>query len=443
MSEKEKARLAGRAPEQLNGNSSSAPIIDDDASGCHQQSDCLIDEDAAADMAEFEMSLVRQESAELARPGAEILDEVLTFLKRFIAYPDEESAIAHALWIAHSHRVDLWESTPRLAFLSPEPGSGKTRALELTELLVPNPAEAVSMTASALFRLTQGEEGLPTILHDEVDTVFGPRAKGNEELRALLNAGHRRGATVCRSVGDRHGRFTVERIEAFCAVALAGLGDLPDTILSRSIVISMRRRSRDEHVEAFRRRLHAQEGHALRDKLAAWLVDEPRFGQPEFVWPEMPAGVDDRDADIWESLLAIAEAAGGNWPQRARVTAVTVVTRSRESSPSLGIRLLSDLQQVFGGGKAMPSTEIIKRLNALEEAPWAELDGAGLDPRRLASLLSPYGVRPATIRIEGRPQKGYRASDLRDAWERYVPRGGSPDPVTKVTSVAGLTGSRN
>ena len=122
----------------------------------------------------------------------------------------------------HTHLMSAWEPTPRLAFLSPEPGSGKTRALEITQLLVPNPVEAVNVTPSYLFRKVGGEEGMPTILFDEIDTVFGPKAKENEEIRAQLNAGHRRGAVAGRCA-IRGKAVMTEEIPAYCAVALAGL----------------------------------------------------------------------------------------------------------------------------------------------------------------------------------------------------------------------------
>ncbi len=95
--------------------------------------------------------------------------------------------------------MEVWDSTPRIAFLESEPGSGKTRALEVTEPLVPGPVEAVNVTSAYLFRKVGGEGGPPTILHDEIDTVFS-KAKENEEIRGLLNAGHRRGAVVGRCI---------------------------------------------------------------------------------------------------------------------------------------------------------------------------------------------------------------------------------------------------
>jgi hypothetical protein len=150
--------------------------------------------------------------------------------------------------------MDVWDRTPRIAFLSPEPGSGKTRALEVTELLVPNPVAAVNVSPTYLFRKVADENGAPTLLFDEIDTVFGPRAKENEEIRGLLNAGHRKGAVAGRCVVRGKEVFT-EELAAYCAVAMAGLGYLPDTILTRSVVVNMRRRAPNETVEPYRRRL--------------------------------------------------------------------------------------------------------------------------------------------------------------------------------------------
>lgn len=127
-------------------------------------------------------------------PPPHVLDEVHVYLGRFVAYPSEHAHVAHTLWIGHTHLMGCWESTPRIAFLSPEPGSGKTRALELTETLVPRPVEAINTTPAYLFRRISDPTGLPTILYDEIDTIFGPRAKEHEEILGILNAEHRRGA---------------------------------------------------------------------------------------------------------------------------------------------------------------------------------------------------------------------------------------------------------
>ncbi len=134
--------------------------------------------------------------------GAALLYDVQNFLARFVAYPSRDAHVAHTLWIAHAHAMERWDSTPRIAFLSPEPGSGKSRCLEVSELLVPRPVEAVNVTPAYLFRKVADEAGRPTILFDEVDTVFGPKAKDNEEIRGcggwrLASAGQSSGCSAC------------------------------------------------------------------------------------------------------------------------------------------------------------------------------------------------------------------------------------------------------
>lgn len=367
--------------------------------------------------------------------GAALLNDVRVFLGRFVAYPSEHAQVAHALWIAHAHAMDAWESTPRLAFLSPEPGSGKTRALEVSELLVPRPIEAINATPAYLFRKVSDEAGAPTILFDEIDTLFGARAKENEEIRGILNAGHRRGAMAGRCV-VKGKTVTTEELPAYCAVAVAGLGNLPDTILTRSVVIRMRRRAPSERVEPYRRRVHAPQGHALRDRLVDWAARAcPVLSQAR---PQMPAGVEDRAADVWEALLAIADQAGGSWPAAARVAAVTLVTAARDSTPSLGVRLLADLRRIFGDAEAKSSELILRELIDLDESPWGDLRGKPLDSRRLSSYLRPYGVAPRVVRIGTVLARGYARTDLWDAWVRYLP---PLEPAGHVTSVTSVTSS--
>jgi len=343
--------------------------------------DCadLLDSDGADAVRRFVAERPRVSEKSASIDGARLLDAIRAFLARFVAYPSEDALIAHALWVAHTHLMDVWESTPRLAFLSPEPASGKTRALEITETLVPRPIEAVNATPAYLFRKVSDSAGAPTILFDEIDTLFGPRAKENEEIRGMLNAGHRRGAKAGRCV-VRGTVIGIEELPAYCAVALAGLGDLPDTILTRSVIVRMRGRAPTETVEPYRRRKHAPEGNALRDQLAAWAV---AIASTLDKTPEMPAGVTDRDADVWEALLSIADAARGRWPERARVAAVTLVTLAKAVTPSQGVRLLADLHSVFGDADVMATDALLKALIGMDESPWDDLRGKPLDGRRL------------------------------------------------------------
>jgi hypothetical protein len=374
-------------------------------------------------------------SPEDAEPGHAVLNDVHAYLGRFVAYPSEHAWTAHTLWIVHTHLMDAWTSTPRLAFLSPEPASGKTRGLEVTELLVPNPVEAINVTPAYLFRKVGSPDGAPTILFDEIDTVFGPKAKENEELRGLLNAGHRRGAVAGRCV-VRGEVIETEEIPAYCAVAVAGLGDLPDTILTRSVIVRMRRRKTGERVEAFRRRVEESAGHALRDRISAWAATVKL--DLAAAWPSMPEGVTDRDADVWEALLAVADAATGDWPGRAREAAVALVAESKESTPSLGIRLLADLRSVFGANDQMATSTIVRALCDLNEAPWGAIaKGQPLDARGLSARLRPYGVASKNLRVGDQVVKGYARGDLADAWSRYLPQ--PPSPQESATSATGAT----
>jgi hypothetical protein len=321
--------------------------------------------------------------------------------------------------------MDKWDSTPRLAFLSAEPASGKTRALEVTDLLVPNPISVVNVSVAYLFRKVGSEEGA-TILFDEIDTVFGPKAKENEDIRGLLNAGHRRGATAGRCVA-RGSVVITEEIPAYAAVALAGLGWLPDTLLSRSVIIRMRRRHMGERIEPFRARLHEPEGWAIRDKIAAWAAT----AAPSIRWPELPPEITDRDADVWEPLIAIADAVGGDWPGCARAAGVTLVTELKEVEPSLGIRLLADLRSVFGNENEMSSKSILQGLYAILESPWSDIRGKPVDERGLGHRLRQYGVKSRTVRIGNVTLKGYVRADFIDVWKRYLPQ----SPAKSVTSV--------
>ncbi|WLW53248.1 DUF3631 domain-containing protein [Streptomyces sp. YU58] len=374
--------------------------------------------------------------------GAALLDEVEAFHRRFNVFPREAAYVAVTLWDAHAHLIDAFDGTARLAFLSPEPGSGKSRALEIVETLTPRAATTVNASANALFRLVEADGGTPTLLFDEIDTVFGPKAGGNEEVRGFLNSGYRRGAKSLRCVGDGSNQNT-EWFSSFCAVAMAGLGSLPDTILTRSVIIRMRKKAPNEKAEPYRRRVHEKQGHALRDRLAKW-ADTIR-DDIAAAWPEMPEGVSDRPADVWEPLLAVADAAGGHWPERARVACLELVRAAGEGSgSSVGIRLLTDLRdKVFCGAERMPTAAILEVLHQIDDSPWADMDGNGkpLNARALSKMLGEYvtaknePIRPRSIRTTQGVPKGYYAEDLADAWLRYCP----PPPEKTATSATSAT----
>ena len=373
----------------------------------------------------------------MTNPHECVLDDVEQFLARFVVYPSEHERRAHVLWIAHCWFMECWESTPRIAFLSPEPGSGKSRALEVTEPLVPRAVHAVNTSPAYLFRKVSDDEGPPTILYDEIDTVFGPKAKDNEDIRGMLNAGHRKGATAGRCV-VRGKRVETEELPAYCAVALAGLDDLPDTIMTRSVVVRMRRRAPTEKVEPWRLRINAPEAAALKERLAAWSESVADDLITAMVWPVMPEGIEDRDADVWEALLAVADLAGGRWPAEARTSAVFLVTASRDKAHSIGVQLLADIRTVFDlvGDDKMGTDQLVKELCAMDEAPWRAIrKGEPLDARGLAVRLGKYGVGSKPQRHGETVFKGYSRTQFEDAWNRYL----SASPAQADSAVTAVT----
>jgi Protein of unknown function (DUF3631) len=373
--------------------------------------------------------------ADSCTDGAGLLDDIDEYLARFVIYPSEYQRGAHALWIVHAWLMDCWESTPRIAFLSPEPGSGKSRALEVTEPLVPRPVHAVNTTSAYLFRKVADPDGKPTILYDEIDTVFGPKARENEDIRGMLNAGHRKGAVAGRCV-VRGKVVETEELDAYCAVMLAGLDDLPDTLMSRAVVVRMKRRAPSEPVEPWRPRVNGPEANALRDRIATWA--ESVKGLATSMWPEMPPGVEDRNADVWEALLAVADLAGGHWPETARVAAVTAVTASKGAGPSLGVRLLRDIRDVFNKLDICNcvSDLLITELKGIEESPWATISkGEPLNANGLSRRLGKYGIGPKSIREGDRVFKGYTRAQFEDAWMRYVGDPLGPPDIEAVTAV--------
>lgn len=184
------------------------------------------------------------------------------------------------------------------------------------------------------------------------------------------------------------------------------------------IILPMRRRAPSERVEPWRSRIHSREAWIIQEQLIQWA------GSVEEDIPEgydnFPQGVEDRAADMWEPLLLVADQASDDWPGLARKACVAIVTQSKDSTPSLGIRLLKDLREVFGTNDHMSTNDLLNGLYDMEEAPWAEMRGRPLDPRGLARLLRPYEIKPTTVRVGNATAKGYSRDDMWDAWQRYL-----------------------
>jgi hypothetical protein len=368
-----------------------------------------------------------------ADPAA-LLDEVHDFLCAYVVFPSAAAAVAATLWAAHTHLVGEFESTPRLALLSPEKQCGKSRVLELLELLCAG-AETLS-DASPAYLYRRIGAGKVTILLDEADAIWkrGKTDETAEALRSVVNAGHRRSATVGRV--EMNGQAaSLTRFKVYAPAAIAGIGGLPDTIMDRAVVVRMRRRAPGESVRDYRERTTRPEGEALRGQLAAWAADVAgRVGDP---WPDMPPGVADRAADVWESLLMVADLAEGDWPKRAAEACTAFVTGARDDTGSTGTRLLADLRDVFGDAPQLFTQTILDRLHGLGESPWADYSyGKPFSARDLADMLKEHQVKSHQLRIGEDSRKGYRRADLEDTWARYLPSRDSETAETSETPLA-------
>ena len=343
------------------------------------------------------------------------LAAVRAFIRRFVAFPSEHEPVAVALWVAHARLFERlkgrFETSPILAITSAEKQSGKTRVLDVLELLVPEPRRMV-LPSEAVVYTVLAQDPRPTLLLDEADAIFGPRsAEKYEGLRAILNSGNRAGSPVLRVKLDGR-RREVEAFDVFGPKVVAGIGDLPDTVADRSIPIRMRRRRPSEYVERFRQRTAVVDAQCIRLDAASIRL---RDG-----YPSVPDELPDRAADGWEVLLAIADAAGGSWPHLARLAAVAL-SANQPATVTTGMRLLGDIREAFEGGAHLPTAGLLARLHDMEDAPWSDWYGKPLTARSLARILTPYGIGPRHSRDGQDTIRGYYAVDFEDAWARYVP----------------------
>lgn len=348
--------------------------------------------------------------------GAVLLGELVRTFTRYVALP-EGAATALALWVLHAHAHNAAAVSPILAITSPEKRCGKTTLLHVLGALVPRPLPASNITPAALFRAV--ERFGPTLLVDEADTFIRER----EELRGVLNSGHARAsAVVVRAVasGDDYEAVAFSTW-APKAVALIDSGTtLPDTLRDRSIELRMRRRAPGEEVERLRLdRLGELE--PLRRRCARWASDhlEP-LRQAD---PSVPNELHDRATDNWRPLFAIADAAVGTWPERARRAAMVLSTGREDDEASAAVLLLGDLRRLFEerGVDRLASRDVVEALARMEDRPWPEWRrGNPITTRQLARLLRPFELAPSALWIDGKTQRGYEREHFRDPFLRYL-----------------------
>ena len=263
---------------------------------------------------------------------------------------------------------------------------------------------------------------VPTLLLDESDAAFGGEKEYAEALRGQLNTGYRRSgkSTVCIGQGAK---IEARDFSTFSPKAIAGIGKLPDTVADRSIAIALRRRTTDEPCERWRERDGHHQAAPLRDRLATWgthSVEVLRDARPD-----MPTSLGDRQADVWEPLIAIADLAGDDWPTRARNAAITLAGSVEDTD--IIVELLQDVATIISAipphRDVIASAVLIEKLTADEDRPWAtwRKGEKPITPRGLARLLDPLDIHVNQYKVEGDRVRGYRRDAFDDAISRYLP----------------------
>jgi len=343
--------------------------------------------------------------------GAALLWRIREEVERYVVLPPHGST-AVALWALHTWCADAFFISPFLYPRSPEKRCGKSTLMMVLAELVRRPLIATSASPAAIFRCI--EQFRPTLLLDEADTWM----RENEELRGILNGGHsRRTAQVLRTVGDDH---EVHAFSTFCPKAVSGIGRLVDTLEDRSVILPMQRKRPDDQVQRLRE--DQLDFLVARQQCRRWAEDnlEPLRAAD----PEIPPALNDRAADNWRSLVAIADLAGVNWPKEARAAAL--VLSSEADDAAVGVQLLADICAVFhrleNPDGPIASAVLAERLGAMEDRPWAEWrQGKAITSPQVARLLKPFSIRPRSVRIGSATPKGYHLTQFEDVFARYLP----------------------
>ena len=344
----------------------------------------------------------------------ELLDHASEQIRKYVVFQSTADADAIALWVAGTYLMDHWDLFPKLMINSPERECGKTTTLEVIEGLAHKAVLAAHISPAALSRLIDAEA--PTLLIDEADLTV----KHNDKLRALLNAGHtKHGAKKILCEQNLTRDWVRAEQTLWCPQAIAGIGDFPDTLMSRSIVVTLRRKARNEAVEHLRpgRFVTAQE--PIRTEFGQWVGSiNPEDLEKE---PTFHPDVFNRAQDNWRPLLQIASLAGGRWIQRANKALGTIeLERKKDLAVSTSTELLLDLRELLADftGPEIASSKLHQLLVTKPETDWSRAQaGKAISAKWLAGQLKSYGIRPQ----KRASHNAYFITDLSEVFERYLP----------------------
>ena len=343
-----------------------------------------------------------------------LLDEIRETLNRYVVFQSgAETAIP--LWLAGAYIYEPLRIFPKLMVVSPEKRCGKTTLLEVVSAMAPRSIMASGISSAVVYRMIEIHK--PTLLIDEADTFL----PNNPELHGIINSGHTRtGAKVWRCDGDNN---EPREFSTWSPMVLAGIRLAGDTIIDRSVVIKLRRKTKNETVTSLPIDLET-DLLSLRRKLKRWADDNAQLIAAKIVSGRstiLPDIGNDRALDNWTPLAAIAETAGGDWLKDC-AEAFEGLT-PKDEGEAIGTMLLEDIQAIFikGGLEKIWSCNLVERLIEFEERPWPEWKhGKPMTVRSLANLLNSYGIKSAQIRDGFENKNGFRADQFAESFERYL-----------------------
>ena len=358
--------------------------------------------------------------------GQELFNDIEQIFSRYL-FLQPGASTALTLWAMHTYGVNMFDYTPRLTITSPEPRCGKSTLLNLLNLVSYKPILAASITAAAMFRTIEKDH--PTILIDEADTFL----RDNEDLRGILNAGFEKNGRIIRTeqVGKN---FEPRAFKCFSACAIASIGSIANTIMDRSIVINMRRKTRLDRAERFRTKKVCSITQVLRQKCRRFIDDN--WDKITDTEPVLPDFLNDRAADIWEPLVAIATVISDDCLQKTH-SAINKLAKKDDDAISITVQLLGDIRQIFGNDAYIDSITLVNELNKIEDSPWAEWNrGREMTVHSLAGKLKLFGIKPRQDRAGGYHTRKYYKEDFADAFSRYLPAMGSDCASVPVQAIA-------
>jgi putative DNA primase/helicase len=359
--------------------------------------------------------------------GAELVAALVEQIRRYVILPDH-AALATALWVLHCHAHAAAFHSPRLTITSPTMRCGKSTLLRVIARLAPRPLATANITPAALFRVIEAAK--PCLMIDEADSF----AHDNEELRGIVNSSHCvLDAFVVRAVpaGDD---YEARRFSTWAPMAIASIGRIASTIADRSVIIAMERKAPGETIA--RMRADRDDGFGvLASKAARWTADHiEALRQAD---PDVPSGLNDRQADNWRELLAIASLCCGEWPTRAWASALALSVID-EDAENIGVQLLADIKIVLDGtmAESIWTEDLLRHLHAMAERPWPEYgrQRKPISPRQLASLLKPFGIVSRQLgKRDGTAvtnKHGFARVQFSAAWSRYANTLTTKEPAT-------------